>query len=171
MKTYAIVSTISLLATLGTTHVSTSDTMPLLEHQTLYVPEYSISFERGSYSIIEANYDRKTQLTDDELISILKDAGFKGSALKYAWAIAVKESTKRPMALNKSSNCYGLFQINMSGSMGPSRREKYGLKSNEDLYNPLINAQIAYQMSNGGKNWSAWSTENSAKSILDQFPG
>lgn len=170
MKTFAIISTISLLAALGTTHVSTSDMMPLVEPQTLSVPEYPVSFKRGSYSIIEANYDRKYQLSDDELISILKNAGFEGNSLKYAWAIAVKESTKRPMALNKSSNCYGLFQINMTGSMGPDRREKYGLKSNEDLYNPLINAQIAYQMSNGGKNWSAWSTENSAKLIIKDFP-
>lgn len=140
--------------------------------QTLKVSSsHTVSFDRGSYKIIEANYDRSTMLSDEELISILKQAGFKGDRLRYAWAIVVKESTKRPMALNKSSNCYGLFQINMTGSMGPDRREKYGLKSNEDLYNPLINAQIAYQMSNGGKNWSAWSTENSAKAILDEFPG
>jgi hypothetical protein len=59
----------------------------------------------------------------------------------------------------------------MTGAMGPDRREKYGLKSNEDLYNPLINAQIAYQMSNGGKNWSAWSTERSASKFVSEYPG
>ena len=171
MKTYAILSTISLFASLGTTHVSQSDENPILATQTISVPDYPISFERGLYSIIESNYDSKAMLSDKELISVLEKAGFSGNALAYAWAIAVKESTKRPMALNRSSNCYGLFQINMTGSMGPDRRKKYGLKSNEDLFNPLINAQIAYQMSNGGKNWSAWSTENSAKSILDEFPG
>ena len=53
----------------------------------------------------------------------------------------------------------------MTGSMGPNRRENYGLKSNEDLYNPLISAQIAYQMSNGGSNWSVWSTETQAKRL------
>jgi hypothetical protein len=171
MKTFAVVGALGLVATLLTTNMTQSDENPISELQTLSVPEYVISFERGSYSIVEANYDSKYQLSDKELISILRDAGFEGDALKYAWAIVVKESTKRPMALNKPTNCYGLFQINMTGSMGPARREKYGLKYNEDLYNPLINAQIAYHMSNGGKNWSAWSTENSAKSIISDFPG
>lgn len=166
MKTYAIMGAISIVASLTTTNVSQVGQDQFLETQTLFVPNYEISFERGSYELIEANYDRKAQLSDKELDSILKQAGFSGNGLKMAKAIAFYESTKRPMALNKSSSCYGLFQINMSGSMGESRREKYGLDSNEDLFNPLINAQIAYHMSNGGKNWSAWSTENSAKRSL-----
>lgn len=165
MKTIAIISAISLLTTIGATNMSVGDENPISELQTLSVPEYTVSFERGSYSIVEAKYDRKTQLSDEQLDEILKQAGFKGNGLKMAKAIAFYESTNRPMSLNRSSECYGLFQINMSGSMGPNRREKYGLKSNEDLYNPLINAQIAYQMSNGGSNWSAWSTETLAKKL------
>lgn len=142
------------------------------EMQKLTVPYSSqeINFERGEYKIIEAMYDPKHMLSDKELISILREAGFSGSSLKYAWAIAVKESTKRPMAYNKSSDCYGLFQINMSGSLGDNRVEKYGLGSEKDLFDPLISAKIAYQMSNGGKNWSAWSTKNSAKLIIEDFP-
>jgi hypothetical protein len=139
--------------------------------QSLVIPKsYTVSFERGDYEIIKSAYNRKTMLSDKELIAILKKAGFDGYELKYAWAIVVKESTKRPMALNRSSNCYGLFQINMTGAMGPARREKYGLSSNEDLYDPLTNAKIAYQMSNGGKNWSAWSTKNTALSVIHSFP-
>jgi hypothetical protein len=163
MKTYAIIGTIGLVVSLTTANVSQSDEDHLSKVQTLSVPDYSISFVRGSYELVEANYDRKTQLSEKELDSILRQAGFSGNGLKMAKAIVFYESTNRPMALNKSSNCYGLFQINMTGSMGPDRRKKYGLKSNEDLYNPLISAQIAYQMSNGGQNWSAWSTENAAK--------
>lgn len=163
MKTYAIIGTVSLVASLTTANVSQSDEDHFSATQSLVVPNYTISFDRGSYELVEANYDRKTQLSDDELDSILRQAGFSGNGLKMAKAISFYESTNRPMALNRSSNCYGLFQINMTGSMGPDRRKKYGLKSNEDLYNPLISAQIAYQMSNGGTNWSAWSTENAAK--------
>jgi hypothetical protein len=163
MKTYAIIGTIGLVVSLTTTNVSQSDEDNILKVQMLSVPDYSISFVRGSYELVEANYDRNTQLSEKELDSILRQAGFSGNGLKMAKAIVFYESTNRPMALNRSSNCYGLFQINMTGSMGPDRREKYGLKSNEDLYNPLINAQIAYQMSNGGKNWSAWSTEKIAR--------
>jgi hypothetical protein len=163
MKTYAIIGTVSLVASLATANMSQSEENHLSAVQVLSVPDYSISFVRGSYELVEANYDRKTQLSEKELDSILRQAGFSGNGLRIAKAIVFYESTNRPMALNKSSNCYGLFQINMTGSMGPDRREKYNLKSNDDLYNPLINAQIAYQMSNGGKNWSAWSTENAAK--------
>ncbi len=158
-------ATISLVASLTTANVSQSDEDHFSATQSLIVPNYTISFDRGSYELVEANYDRKTQLSDDELDSILRQAGFSGDGLKMAKAIVFYESTNRPMALNKSSNCYGLFQINMTGSMGPDRRKKYGLKSNEDLYNPLISAQIAYQMSNGGTTWSAWSTETQAKKL------
>jgi hypothetical protein len=164
MRLYAIAATIGLLTNVSAINVSPTDTN--IEFQTLTVPDYSINFDRGSYEIIEISYTPKTQLSDDQLTDILKQAGFSGKGLKMAKAIAFYESTNRPMALNKSSNCYGLFQINMSGSMGSDRREKYNLDSNKDLFNPLINAQIAYQMSNGGKNWSAWSTENAAKSSL-----
>jgi hypothetical protein len=162
MKTYAIIGTISLVANLTTANMSQSDEIHFSATQSLFVPNYTLNFDRGSYELVEANYDRKTQLSDKEIDSILRQAGFSGHGLKMAKAIVFYESTNRPMALNKSSNCYGLFQINMTGSMGPDRRKKYRLKSNEDLYNPLISAQIAYQMSDGGKNWSAWSTENAA---------
>ena len=172
MKKIAILGITTLLIAGCTANLEQSNKYPFAETQSLKVSNtHTASFDRGKYKIVEANYDRKTMLSDKELISILKQAGFKGKELAYAWAIVVKESTKRPMSLNRASNCYGLFQINMTGSMGPDRRKKYGLKSNEDLYNPLINAQIAYKMSNGGKNWSAWSTSKTALSIIDDFPG
>jgi hypothetical protein len=33
----------------------------------------------------------------------------------------------------------------------------------EDLFDPATNAKVAYHMSNGGKNWSAWTTYTSGK--------
>jgi hypothetical protein len=164
MKLYAIAATVGLIANLTTANVAPSETSEGL--QTLLVPEYSISFDRGSYEIVKMSYTSKTQLSDEQLTIILEQAGFSGNGLKMAKAIAFYESTNRPMALNKSSNCYGLFQINMTGSMGPDRRKKYNLETNEALFNPLTNAQVAYKMSNGGKNWSSWSTEHSAKRSL-----
>lgn len=169
MKAYAIIGTIGLVVSLATANVSESEENAFSGTQALSVPDYPINFVRGPYELVKADYDRKTQLSDKQLDSILRQAGFEGNALSMAKAIVFYESTNRPMALNKSSNCYGLFQINMTGSMGPNRREKYGLKSNEDLYNPLINAQIAYHMSNGGKSWSAWSTENIAKKNISNY--
>lgn len=94
------------------------------------------------------------------LMDILRKAGFRGNALKMAYAIAMAESGGRARAYNGKGldRSYGLFQINMYGDMGPERRRRYGLSSNEDLWDPLTNARIAYSMSGGGKHWGPWST-------------
>lgn len=96
------------------------------------------------------------------LMDILKSVGFKGEALKMAYAIAMAESSGNAKAHNPNrstgDNSYGLFQINMLGAMGPERLKRYGLKSYEDLFDPYVNARVAYRMSNGGKNWTPWST-------------
>lgn len=95
-------------------------------------------------------------------MSILKQAGFKGDGLKMAYAIAMAESGGNASAHNGNAstgdNSYGLFQINMLGSMGPARRKQYGLSSNESLFDALTNAKVAYKMSGGGKHWGPWST-------------
>jgi len=96
----------------------------------------------------------------DPLVGYLQGAGFKGDALKTAWAIAKRESGGRPDAYNPDrstgDDSYGLFQINMLGNLGPSRRQSYGLKSNKDLLDPATNARVAYAMSKGGKDFGAW---------------
>lgn len=96
------------------------------------------------------------------LMDILRQAGFKGDGLKMAYAIAMAESGGNASAhngnANTGDNSYGLFQINMLGGMGPERRARYGLSSNDALYDALTNAKVAYKMSNGGKSWGPWST-------------
>jgi hypothetical protein len=100
-----------------------------------------------------------------DLMSILRQAGFTGNGLKMAYAIAMAESGGSARAHNPDvrtgDNSYGLFQINMLGAMGPERRRQYGLSSNEDLYDPLVNAKVAYKMSKGGTSWGPWSTYGS----------
>lgn len=99
------------------------------------------------------------------LKALLKEAGFEGQNLKEAWAVVMKESTGRPTAYNGNratgDSSYGLFQINMIGSLGPERRAKFGLKSNKDLFDPLTNAKAAHYMSNGGEDWSSWDIDSS----------
>jgi hypothetical protein len=95
--------------------------------------------------------------------------------LKEAWAIAKKESNGQPIRFNGNTktgdNSYGLFQINMISQLGPDRREKFNLRSNFDLLNPVTNAKIAYHMSNGGKNWSAWKGITAKTKIwIKKFP-
>jgi len=104
--------------------------------------------------------EQTTPFTDEELAKMLSTIGFEGRALKVAWAVVKKESNGRPLAFNGNvktgDSSYGIFQINMLGGLGVARRDKYELNSNKDLFDPVVNAQIAYLMSNEGSNWSSW---------------
>jgi hypothetical protein len=120
------------------------------------LPEVKNSPEKKlkSYSL------QRDRLTDKELKELLSLVGFEGQALKTAWAIVMKESTGRPTSHNKNSNTgdnsYGLFQINMIGGLGEDRRNKFKLEQNEELFNPVRNAEIAYHMSGKGEDFGAW---------------
>lgn len=122
-----------------------------------------------------AKYENADTLTDIQLAELLYAVGFRGQDLVEAWAIAKKETNGRPLAHNGNrktgDNSYGMFQINMLGDMGAERREQFDLRHNADLLNPVINAKIAYYMSNGGKNWSAWKglTPKTIK-LMQEFP-
>jgi len=121
-------------------------------------------------------YKPSEMLTDSELIKLLKSVGFEGKALKTAWAVAKTESNARPLAYNGNRNTgdssYGIFQINMLGELGIDRKEKFELKSNILLFDPVINSEITYYMTKGGKDWSSWSTLNGArfKEFITEFP-
>jgi hypothetical protein len=114
-------------------------------------------------------------LSDEDLSQLLYCSGFKGMDLIEAWSVAKKESNGRPLAYNGNiktgDNSYGVFQINMIGSMGGDRREKFNLTYNKDLLDPWTNATIAFHMSNGGKNWSAWhGLTPKTKQIMSKYP-
>ena len=104
------------------------------------------------------------ELDPYELVEVLTAAGFEGKALKTAWAVVMRESRGHPMSHNKNAstgdNSYGLFQINMLGSMGVDRlakfQEKIGITKVTDLFNPIENAKAAYYMTAGGKDWGSW---------------
>jgi hypothetical protein len=105
-------------------------------------------------------YRGAKKLSDTELVDLLSAVGFEGKALKVAYAVAKKESNGRPLAHNgdvsTGDNSYGMFQINMLGSLGEDRREKFDLKTNKELFDPVVNAEITFYMTNGGKDWSSW---------------
>ena len=121
--------------------------------------------------------------TDSALLSVLQKAGFTGDALTNAYNVAKAESGGRPGALNPnaSSGDYsmGLFQINMIGSLGTARNAQYlkqykdiGYKGPESLYDPAINAKIAYDISKGGTKWSdAWVNTSKKLGIGGGTPG
>jgi len=105
-------------------------------------------------------FEGARKLTQDQLVELLREVGFKGQALKTAWAVAMRESNGRPIAHNDNvrtgDNSYGIFQINMIGGLGVDRRNKYDLAANTDLFNPVTNAKIAFHMTKGGVDWSSW---------------
>jgi hypothetical protein len=120
-------------------------------------------------------YRNKVKLSHLECKGLLKEVGFKGKALEQAWAIVMRESNCRSHAYNGNvktgDNSYGIFQINMIEEVGDSRREKFGMVSNAMLLDPVTNAQIAYYMSDGGTDWSAWKGMTPrAKEWLKKFP-
>jgi hypothetical protein len=121
-------------------------------------------------------YKPSETLTDEELKQLLLAVGFEGKALKQAWAIAKSESNSRPMAYNGNrktgDSSYGIFQINMLGELGIDRKEKFDLKSNILLFDPVINAEITYYMTKGGLDWSSWSSlgGDRYKEFLTKFP-
>lgn len=105
-------------------------------------------------------YRDAKKLSKKDVIRLLRAVGFEGPSLKTAWAVVMKESGGRPIAHNDNhhtgDNSYGLFQINMIGSLGEMRREKFSLSSNKDLFDPVTNAQVAYYMTAKGTNWGSW---------------
>lgn len=99
------------------------------------------------------------RLSAGEIASYAKGAGLT-SGVDIAVAIALAESGGRTDAHNAlpPDDSYGLWQINMLGSMGPARRKQFGISRNSDLYDPATNARAMMQISNGGKNWKPWTT-------------
>lgn len=131
-----------------------------------------------------ARYEKAVEpLTGHELSNLLYNVGFTGKAHKLAWGIVMRESNARPKAHNQNSktgdNSYGIFQINMIGSLGADRRAKYGLKDNAELFNPVTSAEIAFKMSAGGSDFGAWGIGPNAYRAgagestlrLDGYPG
>lgn len=146
LATLAIVSTYGLV--LGNIPQAFANEQPVVQEVVVEVVDPLVEFEKA-----------KT-LTGKELKELLKAVGFEGKALRTAWAVAMKESNGRPKAHNDNlgtgDDSYGIFQINMLGSLGDARREKFNLKSNKELFDPVINAQIAFYMTRKGEDWSSW---------------
>lgn len=87
------------------------------------------------------------RLSKAQITSLVRQAGFPEDVVPTMVGIAGGESSFNPRAHNPNAstgdNSYGLFQINMLGGMGPERRQLFGIKSNEELFDPIKNVKAA----------------------------
>lgn len=99
------------------------------------------------------------KLTGPEIAAVAKSAGLTRD-VDIAVAIALAESGGKTDSHNPvpPDDSYGLWQINMLGSMGPARLKQFGISQKSDLYDPATNARAMMQLSGGGKNWRPWTT-------------
>ena len=147
------------------------------------IPEVTASV-RTPAEVFASYRNSKIPLTGGQLSELLSAVGFEGEAHRIAWGIAMRESNARPLALNKSTrtgdSSYGIYQINMIFDLGPERRKKFGLTSNEQLFDPVLNVQVAFLMTGGGKDFGSWGIgpnayrEGAGMSTLkrlNQYPG
>lgn len=101
----------------------------------------------------------------DSIVKLAQDVGLNSDRARVAAAIAIAESGGDPGQVTNDSDdlSYGLWQINMIGSLGPARRKSYGLPNNEALLDPRRNAMVMADISKQGGNFSAWTTYTSGK--------
>lgn len=85
------------------------------------------------------------------------------TAVAIAWA----ESEGNAVAHNDNykrggrDDSYGLWQINMLGSMGPRRRALFGIQEDQDLFDPRTNARAMVKLwVNKGRSFRDWTTYN-----------
>jgi hypothetical protein len=155
---------------------ATKNNLSKQEVVALATPEVAFLLSEDKNKKILTKYENAHSLTDSQLVELLKAVGFKGKALRTAWAVAKAESNGRPFAFNGNTktgdSSYGIFQINMLGTLGPDRRDKFNLDLNAELFSPVTNAEIVYHMTKGGEDWSSWSSYNKGaiNKWLNKFP-
>lgn len=99
-----------------------------------------------------------------ELVAYARQAGFSEDESAKMAAIAMAESSGRLDAHNPNrstgDDSYGLWQINMIDSLGPERRRQFGIQSNEELFDPAVNARAAKAIRDS-QGFNAWSVHRS----------
>lgn len=116
-------------------------------------PKTEAKKEEPKKSVKKTPIYKVAVLPPSEIDPLLKK--YFGNAWQTAKRVAQCESGLRSNAHNSNSrtgdNSFGLFQINLYGSLAKNR------PSGEWLLNAENNIQYAAQMSNHGKNWRPWS--------------
>jgi len=121
--------------------------------------------KRSSTSGTPVNVTPGQRLSGEEVARLLHAAGFRGQDLITGVAISKRESGWNSGAHNPDTSTgddsYGLFQINMLGKLGESRRPWFGISDNNQLYDPMVNISAAKKLYDSGKEakgdgWYHW---------------
>lgn len=104
------------------------------------------------------------KLEAGEVLWLAKSAGFTDEQARVMTVISYFESGWDTSVLNDNSATgdlsYGLWQINMIGAENARLRKlAYGIKKNEELFDPATNAKAA-RITYGWQKYSAWSVWN-----------
>lgn len=108
-------------------------------------------------SIVKADKPKKKECKN-WLVRELRAVGFRGENLREAWAIVMRESGGRADAISSTGD-YGMFQFNRSAW---SSQDWWNTNK---LLTKRYNAQIAYQISQGGKTWYPWDINGKGKHL------
>ena len=113
----------------------------------------------GGHMVAAANESANTSKILATLAAA-QAAGFSGDELVTIASIAGRESSWNPAAHNNNAatgdDSYGLYQINMLGSLGAPRRAQFGISSNAQLLDANIASKAAFSLTGGGHNFSPW---------------
>lgn len=97
-----------------------------------------------------------TTASPEQIAYFARAAGFHGQGLATITAISLAESSGNVYAIGSgSAHSIGLAQINASAHQ--SLLSKLGIDIKE-LFNPLVNLKVAYAVSNGGTDFTPWTT-------------
>jgi hypothetical protein len=103
--------------------------------------------------------------TQTDLYSLAIAQGLTPARARVAAAVGMAESGGDPNAHNTNAatgdNSYGLWQINMLGKLAPERLVLFGIKSNDQLFDPQTNARAMRILSANGADFSPWSAYKS----------
>ena len=88
------------------------------------------------------------KMTAEQIYQVARGPGFPVDTATKMIAIAMKEPSGNPAAFNGRGpdESYGLWQINMKGALAAERLRQFGLTARTDLYDPNVNARVAYAL-------------------------
>lgn len=138
--------------------------------------ENELTTNTNQISSQQVTYPVSQSYDAEKLTNLARSVGIPEEKVSTMVAIALAESGGDPTIDTvksgsdpdkKNEFSLGLWQINMLGRMGEERRKQFGISSNEELYDPVVNAKAALAILNsqGLSAWGAY-TNNSYKNYL-----